>query len=147
MSLTSLLLRLLLCVSLIANGVGFAQASVRMQYGHPAQEGVGQVPTPAQSSAPPCHRDATVQMPSMQAPHAMHAMDAAGSSASPASKQSHDDCCKGKTCRCACVQQAPCTFVSLLLPGAVLLPASQSAARVTLHTQPRLPHLIRPPIG
>lgn len=162
MTLFSLLLRVVLCVSLIANGAGYAQASARMQFEHAAHAApmapmapVHAAPAPAvveEAGVPPCHRHGATASPapSMHAGHAVAQVDASPTSkaapGSPVGKKSAPDCCKGKTCNCACAHAycaATVAFVTAIVP--------EHDARVPAlaidHPQPRLPHLIRPPIG
>src|SRR5690349_19760069 len=81
MSLRAILLRLLLCIALAANGASAVYASTMMDASFAA----------SQDGAAPCH-----DMPSMDAHHA----------AAPASMPAHDDCCPPGACLCSCVAQA-----------------------------------------
>lgn len=150
MSLPSLLLRLLLCVSLIANGIGFAQASTRMQLAHASHAGHD----PAGASTQ-CHPGMTM---ASHADEAMPAMDhaAMGHGAPVADGADADadqaadepaDCCDGKTCQCACTQHASAGFIPELAPGIAPAHSAVVMGGATQHASPRLPHLIRPPIG
>jgi hypothetical protein len=124
MSLPSILLRLVLCVALVANGIGTAVAGMRMH------AGAAQVQAQA---AEPCH---ATSLPAPVAKAATtHAHEHAG------------DCCHAGACTCQCLQQAHLAFAA----GLALLPQSRHDAVVHVSTAtrepPRLPHLIRPPIA
>jgi hypothetical protein len=133
MHLRAILLRLLLCLALVANGTSAVYASTMMAVG------AGMAATTAVEAAaqPPCH-----DMPAMS-----HAARAADDHVAPVPPLSHDDCCPPGACLCSCVSQAP----TILAFGAFALPLRPSAApaaalRVSF-ASPALPHLIRPPIG
>ncbi|MGO4549795.1 CopL family metal-binding regulatory protein [Lysobacter sp. 2RAF19] len=115
------LLRLLLCLALLANGTTTAFANARMA--------LSDVATSTQHAAPPCH-EATAAHDAPAAPSASHA-----------------DCCPPGACMCSCIAQA----ATLPMPGIVAWmprPASVSvAARDASRASPALPNLIRPPIG
>jgi len=155
-TLFSLLLRVILCISLIANGAGVAQASARMQFEHAAHAAVipmqaTAVPVAAAdaSSVPPCHRHAVTApaVPSAPAVHAVaHVEPGKAMPGAPSGKKSDPDCCKGKTCTCACAHASCATTVSLFTHVVPTHDVRVPALAVD-HPQPRLPHLIRPPIG
>ena len=159
MTLFSLLLRVVLCVSLIANGAGYAQASARMQFEHAAHAAsvapVQTAPAPVaveEAGVPPCHRHG-VKAQAVSAPpsaHPGHALATAAETkptpSTPMGKKSGADCCKGKTCNCACAHAfcaATIAFVTSIVPEH----DGRVPALAVDHPQPRLPHLIRPPIG
>jgi len=128
----TILLRLLLCIALVANGTSAVYASTMMAVG------AGMAATTAfeQHAQPPCH-----DMPAMT--HAAIATD----HVAPAPPISHDDCCPPGACLCSCVSHAP----SIVAFGAFALPmrptsAPAAALRVPF-ASPALPRLIRPPIG
>lgn len=155
MSLFSLLLRIVLCVSLIANGAGYAQASARMQFEHAAHAAAAPVvvtPAPVaveDTSVPPCHRHAAkAAAPAPHAGHAMAASDTASKTppAAPVGKKPGPDCCKGKTCNCACAHAYCATMVAFATHPVAVGDVRVRALAID-HPQPRLPHLIRPPIG
>jgi hypothetical protein len=127
MSLSGLLLRLALCVALVANGMATAMAGVRMSghadvAHHHAHEVAGM--------ADHCHQAAT---PATVKP------------AHPAAKTG--DCCHVGACACHCLQQAQlavaAAIVILPMPLHDVVVHAPSATRES----PRLVHLIRPPIG
>lgn len=129
----SLLLRLLLCLSLLANGVGAAHAATGMRLAHVAQAAV------AAADAGSCHEAA----PEASAPASMPLRDPPPAHAG----VGDGDCCDGEACDCVCMAQA-----SLALPGGFASVATTAHADVVVGDAsglppPRLPHLIRPPIG
>jgi len=128
----SILLRLLLCIALVANGTSAVYASTMMAVG----AGMAATTAVEQDAQPPCH-----DMPAMT--HAAMAAD----HVAPAPPISHDDCCPPGACLCSCVSHAPSivAFGTFALP---MRPASApvAALRVPL-ASPALPTLIRPPIG
>lgn len=155
MSLFPLLLRVLLCVSLIANGVGFAQASTRMQLAHAARSPDASALADSQRSPQKCHPGTTMashsvdEMPVIDHTALGHAVPMHDGSASVAdvALQDASDCCDGNSCQCACVQYASAAFIA---PSSAAPASVQSAVLlggISQHASPRLPHLIRPPIG
>lgn len=155
MSLFSLLLRVLLCVSLIANGVGFAQASTRMQLAHAAHGPNAPALPDALRSAQNCHPGMTMAshsgdaMPAMDHAAMGHSVPMHDESASVADVGLQDaaDCCNGNSCQCACVQYASAAFTAAISTGPVPVHAAVLLGGTSQHASPRLPHLIRPPIG
>ena len=131
MRLRAILLRLLLCVALVANGTSAVYASTMMAAGAGMD-----VAAAAHDAAPPCD-----DMPAMA-----HSAMAADHDA-PAPPVSHDDCCPPGACLCSCVSHAP----TIPAFGAFAIPVRPSAAPVAAlrvsFASPALPHLIRPPIG
>ncbi|MGO4551443.1 CopL family metal-binding regulatory protein [Lysobacter sp. 2RAF19] len=132
MRLRAILLRLLLCVALVANGTSAVYASTMMAFG----AGMDATAAASQDSKPPCD-----DMPAMA--HAATATD----HGAPAPPVSHDDCCPPGACLCSCVSHAP----TIPAFGAFAIPVRPSAAPVAVlrisFASPALPHLIRPPIG
>lgn len=127
---TSFLLRLLLCLVLAVNGMGLAQAGLHAE--------APQAAAVARDVAPPggCHEDAEPQA----------SPDAPMSGTHPAGDTG---CCDGAGdgCRCLCMAQTPLVFVVATVPAAMRVPDRVVSAASTWHRPPRLPHLIRPPIG
>jgi hypothetical protein len=137
MSLWSFLLRVLLSLSLILNGVATAAAVTHTHAGPGNIQPVISTPVKVSQAAEvtPCHQHQLAESAATN--------DQPSPPAEPASKSSFD-CCKSNTCGCACTQAT--------LPGlnlaAPVLDHSRSVRRLTLaHAAPALPHLIRPPIG
>ena len=132
------LLRVLVSIALILNGVGGAVAATRMHVAPVAT--VEQMASPkVASTGMPCHEHQVAQT----AADAQHVP----SGPLPSGKAPVPDCCKSGACTCACAHVA-----------AVALPSLQRAAPVPnrnlairrlpmSHAAPALPHLIRPPIG
>lgn len=124
MRLFPVLLRLLLCVAILANGVASAQAGVRMALAHPAAQAHAE---PAAAS--PCH-------------HHGHVAETA-----PAPRHATGDCCDGHRCDCPCMGTLMQAVAMPAVPQAIAhQPAPDAPAAIDLPT-PRLAHLIRPPIG
>lgn len=128
-----LLLRVLLCLVFVANGVAGAQAAARMG----AMHGTGASAT----MTTPCHRDADVATPSV---HGAHAPPAHAAVDAPAPDRG---CCAGAHCDGLCAPplvQMPAS--PLLLPAfsdAIPQPRRRDDGRAS----PLLPHVLRPPIG
>jgi len=122
MSLPAILLRLALCVALVANGTATAMAGVRMA-------------APAAQHADHCHDAATASDESgatLEHPH-------------PGAK--HDACCRAGACACHCLPQAQLAIATPIVILPTPLHDSVVHAPVAARESPRLPHLIRPPIG
>ena len=131
--LTSLLLRLLLCLAIVVNGIGGAQATARMAVMHmPAVTTM----TNEARGMPPCHHPAT---------HA--AATASTGTHARASTAGHDDCCKDGRCDCPCAPSLPQLAAALQVPVVIAAATRDVAVPLPQHATPRLPHLIRPPIG
>lgn len=127
-----LLMRLLLCLALVANGIAGAQASVRMAYAHatPARMIAAVDDT---SDVPPCHR------------HHETAPVAAAHDEAP--MPGHGDCCKDGRCDCPCAPSLLQAALAMRLPVRPGTASVQISPPTSAHRAPRLPHLIRPPIG
>lgn len=145
----SLLLRILLCMSLVANGVGAARASARMTFEHAAHMGRAAAESTArmsaavapERSAAACHGTSVrASAPAGTATAAVHA------SAGKAVAAGEQDCCKKKGCVCECVHASSATFVSYSVTP-LHVAGDRAPVRVDERPQPRLPHRIRPPIG
>ena len=134
MRLRAILLRLLLCIALVANGTSAVYASTMMVSG----AGMAAAPAVPQTAEQPCH-----DMPSMTHGSTKADHEAPTAPAAP----SHDDCCPPGACLCSCVSHAP-TILSVqsfaTQPGTS--PAPVATLRVSFASR-ALPNLIRPPIG
>ncbi|HEV8694412.1 MAG TPA: CopL family metal-binding regulatory protein, partial [Lysobacter sp.] len=111
MSAWSLLLRVLLSLTLILNGSGFAVASTHMSKAIAASAHAMHPPVHAQASQSPCHGDHASMMVSHhhdaertvdQSPDQTesHLSKTHPSKAHPS--KSHSDCCQSGACRCVC---------------------------------------------
>ncbi len=147
MSLSTVLLRVLLCVGLIFNGSGAAVASAGMQVAHvqaahAAPDSLATART-ADNAKPACHGDAPAMA---KADH--HAADM--TSNAPAGCQTTDDhsadCCDSGVCRGDCVQQLQVIVDAPWARDIVAGPADKVRSMVSTHAPPILPHPIRPPI-
>jgi hypothetical protein len=152
MRLTTLLLRVLLCLGLVFNGSGYAFASGHLETtGHAAvkhaalkhADRTAEKSSTHPATQPPCHDEdgtAATQPPS----HAPAAILAANTQDP---DHSGVDCCQSGSCRCVCVHGS----VALMPPPAsgAFAPMHDAAMQtlVTGAPAPALPHLIRPPIG
>lgn len=131
MSASGLLLRVVLMLSLLLNGLNVAMAGpMALALAEPAVAG---------SVAPPCHGEAPAT-----AAHDHHAMTAPGAAA----QAPHDgDHCKIKDCLRSCAQQPSLTVqVAWLATPPPVSMAPLTAARPTLPTPP-LGRITRPPIA
>lgn len=141
----SILLRVLLIISLVLNGSGYAVASTHMQMGHMDMA----VSTPQSAT----DRVVTAEPPCPQDQHngastsAAQRPDTAPNPAPGKSKHPAPDCCKFGACSCACVHQAQAAVPAYTLRYAVIEHAGGVRPMKLGHVAPTLPHLIRPPIG
>lgn len=123
-----ILLRLLLCLCLVANTTAGAWAATGMA-----------MPPPAEAPGAPCHDAAMPGMTAMADDHAPAAPHQAAG-------QKHDSCCKSGSCDC--LQHCSAT---LALPASIRLPvASASQPSWVLHDRhgdPAPYRPIRPPIA
>ena len=135
MNLASVLLRLLLCGCLLINGAGSARASVRMAVTHARTAIVLPAAERADADVPPCHRH-----------HAAANEDARVTTGVPEAPDAGEGCCKGSVCDCACPPASFLATAGVVARTRVDVPAHVDVFAVA-YAQPRLPHLIRPPIG
>lgn len=136
MRLAPFLLRLLLCMSLVANGVGLAHAAAGMQVAHVAKAVAAAVDDRPVAEAG-CHEAVPA--------HAAMTHDNAPAANEPGS---HDGaCCDGASCECLCTAQVPLACATGLLAGIAPARAVAAAGDASNHRPPRLAHEIRPPIG
>jgi hypothetical protein len=130
MSTRSILLRCLLALALLCNGVASVVAGVHAHADMPAQD-IAAAPTENIGHASPCHE------PAEAAPMPM----VADSDAEPAS------CCDGGQCDCTCIGTALAPTRIEALAG-IALPHTRPGHRLADgHRGPALAHPIRPPIG
>ena len=144
MTVLSVLLRVLLSISLILNGSGYAMAATHMQMGHgdTAASAPKQASDSVFAAELPCQQHHSgVSGPVAQLP------DTTSDSATVKSEHPSPDCCKSGACRCACVHQVQVAIPMGSLDGGVIEHAGVMQLLKQGHTAPALPHLIRPPIG
>ncbi|MGH8085855.1 MAG: CopL family metal-binding regulatory protein [Lysobacter sp.] len=139
MSIFSVLLRLLLSVALLFNGVASASAHDTGLVEAAAKVDLV-IDHAAKAESMPCHEH-----------HSAHSTAAGQEPATAPLAGSPDtepsDCCESGTCPSVCAQQTP---VALLVGSFTVSKVEHSASvRPTSsgHPSPALPHLIRPPIG
>jgi hypothetical protein len=120
MSPTPLLLRVLLSLALVLNGIGSAIAAVHLPAGHDL------APATALPDAAPCHDPAPV---------------------TPADGGDDGTCCDGARCDCACTVAGTTVATGVVLPFPTR-PVALATHRLDAgHRAPALAHPIRPPIG
>ncbi len=125
MSLGALLLRLLLCLGLLASGS--AQAIALTHFVMASHQ--------ARVATPPCHEAEDTKANGLQ----VHEHRAAPVTKNP-------DCCKSGACECACSHGAVATMPTVQAQGRQVRHAPLVGLRVTRYASPALPRLIRPPI-
>lgn len=144
--LPAILLRVLLSLTLVLNGAGYAAASTTMElHGSHAKSGDARTATVNHDgTSAPCHTGADVTNAGM----AHHGHDSSPAPDTPAANGSGEpDCCDAGQCVCACVQHLVVTLTMPVVADAAFLHAT-SVRRLSLaHAQPALPHPIRPPIA
>lgn len=136
MSGSAILLRVMLSVVLILNGIGSAVASVQTAH---AGNVTMAMPVPGDAGMP-CDGDHHAQAEPAQA-------DGVTVLATGQPSQPGPDCCDSGACRCACMHQAQVAVAVLLPIDAVIIHARAVLPPAAGHSTPALPHLIRPPIG
>lgn len=129
------LLRALLCLILLLNGMGYAHAATRMAAEMAASS---KSATGAETS---CHSD----MPAMAGMAGGHhpGMD----DATPQQPDAAPDCCTAGSCDGPCTQHAPVVLWPLLAVAATPVPMAAPSYRADSHPSPRLLHRLRPPIS
>lgn len=142
MSFPAILLRVLLTITLVLNGVTTAVAATHLEEGRRNHVmSVEVTVAPAASGSTPCHQPDQTPGP------VMHDRDATDKAVAGESAHPTPDCCDTGTCECACIHAAQLDF-----SGSSLRPFaeddSRGVRRLALgHAAPALPHLIRPPIA
>lgn len=139
----AVLLRVLLSLALIFNGIGGAVASSRMQ-----PEGAGHmhgktqaVPAAQASQVPSCGEHAGLTAASKRD------ADSSAMKESVAESKDSADCCKSSACPCDCVQQLQVAIAAALFPAPIIEHTTSVRAVKPAHAAASLPRLIRPPIG
>ena len=146
MRLPSLLLRIVLCLSLVLNGSGIAFAS-----GHAGMDGHAMAGAGSEGQTDqPCHEDGTPD-PAALMSHADHVPVAGGDVPLPDNTHTpghaEKDCCDIGTCRCACMHGTVAAVAMLARVPVAAIRGTAVRPLVPAHPAPALPHLIRPPIG
>lgn len=143
MSFTPVLLRVLLCISLVFYGSGLATAATRLQMQN-AMAAVPALPSTDTASgrtlAASCHDASAMEMP---AAHHAGMLDGDAETTT----QGSPDCCEATGCDCSCAQHVQVATTDLSVPSAMAVGSTAASRMTTGHTSPPLPHLIRPPIG
>lgn len=138
-----ILLRVLLSLSLILNGSGYAMAASHVEGDH-AVTVAAPAPTDNQQVAgtqQPCHEPADAGAPEKSTKLADSTQ---GDSATSAGEETHD-CCKNGACRCGCVHQTQVAVPGVFL-GSPVLASPPQRGQQSRHAEPAPPHLMRPPI-
>ncbi|MEG3183580.1 CopL family metal-binding regulatory protein [Novilysobacter erysipheiresistens] len=139
MSILSVLLRVLLSVALLFNGVASASASGTGLVESAARADLV-IDHAAKAEAMPC--DEHHGAPPSTADRETGAAPLAGSlDSEPA------DCCESGTCPSVCAQQAPAALLYGRFTTIKLEHSDSVRPMAAGHSSPALPHLIRPPIG
>ena len=136
MSRAAILLRIVLSVALVLNGIGGSLAAAQMAVGSQTISSATPVaPAVAHSG---CHEHASM-------PH--HHPSPAAETPSGKAPAGHSDCCGVGMCGCACAQLPSLAAIELLIDPPKLELERLSDALASTHAAPALPHLIRPPIA
>ncbi|MCP3050702.1 CopL family metal-binding regulatory protein [Xanthomonas euvesicatoria pv. allii] len=142
MSFPAILLRVLLSLALILNGMGSAVAAVAMPMA--SGQGAAEHATQALASASDrsaCHGHHGAAA-STDAPPAKHLAPSDDTGRHPA-----PDCCKSSMCRCTGVHACASLLAASIQTPMILPPDPGMAPLAQGRPSPALPHLIRPPIG
>lgn len=126
----SLLLRLLLCLTLVLNGVATAFAGTGTALAIPVAAAES---ARTGSHASPCHGG---EMADAQAHDAVQPSHPSG-----------DDCCAGLACLAHCLGTGQAAFLTVTWRWASMPVAAPEAPRRGQHGPPAIQHLLRPPIG
>ena len=128
-------MRLLLCLSLVLNGSGYAVAAAKMQMEQSPVAATVRT-SPQSERKPPCHEHADVA-----------AGDRQGAAPEPASGDDVPDCCKWAKCAGACLYHAPAAIASLWIEPITSVHSDVVRPIKAAHAAPSLPRRIRPPIS
>lgn len=144
MSPFAILLRVLLSISLVLNGMGTAVAATRMLVDHAATSVARTVVATTEVVATlPCEQHHGMAAAVSEGPAPIAAADTGAVK----TKHPTPDCCKSGKCGCACLQATPAALLVMSLPQAVIARGAGVRAMKPEHASPALPQLIRPPIG
>jgi hypothetical protein len=133
----SAILRILLSLVLVLNGIGGAMAAARMQLA-PASHEHETGSRDMAGTDMPCHQQDAAAHPD----HAMPSGDRV-----PEKAPAVPDCCKGAACTCACMCIAQAGLLAPALPALRWANLPVVKRLTSGHAAPALPHLVRPPIG
>ncbi len=137
-----IVLRLLLCLSLVLNGTGYVMAATQMQLAH----GALAAPAVMTPTASPCHDEGASNLG--PGPHGAMSHAAAGTDdiPPPAAHGDEPGCCQSSLCTCDCLQHATAAITSVATPAAVRPGRYTASPRETRPPAPVLHALLRPPI-
>ena len=137
-----LLLRLVLCVSLVLDGSSLATASAGVSTHHaPAALSAAALRT-SDDQGLPCPDHAGMRGEPSQGPADLVTLDD-----DPKPAQSSPDCCKAGTCVGTCLVQSAAAVSAFATPEAVIAHGASVRVLAACHTS-RIPHpAVRPPIG
>lgn len=134
----SALLRLLLSLVLVLNGIGTVAASARMAG---AMDGAHHAAVPKHAAAKHCTQDAIAE-----ATADAHAGHDGHSAAPPCSDHAKPDCCDSSACGCACAQSGSTALFAVVQLSPVFLHGSLASPPSAGHVAPALAFPTRPPI-
>lgn len=138
MSASAVLLRLLLCLVLVLDGIGSAGASARMAVaatGHPAAA--------AEPERCPSHPHA----PEAADPHAGHHAPSPAAASAKCADHANSHCCDSAACGCACAQTGSTAMFAAAPLALAFLPAAPLPSASAGRAAPVLAPSIRPPIA
>lgn len=144
MSPRALLLRVLLILSLVLNGSGYAVASTQMHLAHMATVHSTIAAADMHDAAPPCHEQGG-QHAGQSGMHDMATNAAACDDA--VTRHAAPDCCQSSQCACDWLQHATATLAQVPVLPSMAVRAPDVRAMHCSHAAPALANPIRPPIG
>ncbi|HEY0505789.1 MAG TPA: CopL family metal-binding regulatory protein [Lysobacter sp.] len=130
-----IVLRLLLCLSLVLNGAGYAVAATQMQIAHQAMAAQAAAPV----SPKPCHEAGNAA--------SGHETPMAHETAPPAPQGHGTDCCQTSLCTCDCLQHATAAMTLVATPTAAPPARCMASPSDTRSPAPPSHTPLRPPIG
>jgi hypothetical protein len=146
MSPRAVLLRVLLCISLVLNGWGYAAASTQVHRMHATAEETAHATVAMAHSAMPCHA-LDHHGDGHSGLHAAADMASATNACDDTDGgKSNPDCCTSSQCACDCMQHATATPAHAPALPAVIARATDARAMGPDHPAPTLASPIRPPI-
>ncbi|HEY5849873.1 MAG TPA: CopL family metal-binding regulatory protein [Lysobacter sp.] len=146
MSPRAVLLRVLLCISLVLNGWGYASASTQMHHMHATAEEAAPGTAALANAAMPCHA-LDEHGDNHSAWHAAADMASATTACDDTDGgKSKPDCCTSAQCACDCLQHATATPAHAPALPAVIARAADARAMSPDRPAPTLASPIRPPI-